>query len=178
VRSGGAGEIILIAGPNGAGKTSFAKAFLPFQLASFQFLNADEIARRLPAAGMTQAAIDGQAGRLLIAQVAQAIARGENIILETTLSGGIWARHIPAWRAAGYVVTLYYLRLPSADVAVASVRNRVASGGHAIPEAVIRRRFDRSWTNLERLYKPLVDQWYVVEGLVGPPPVLLDSGSN
>jgi hypothetical protein len=34
-------------------------------------------------------------------------------------------------------------------------------GGHDIPEADIRRRFPRSLDYLERVYKPLVDAWWV-----------------
>ena len=41
---------------------------------------------------------------------------------------------------------------------------RVATGGHLIPEDVIRRRFGRSLSNLNNLYKPIVDSWYIYDG--------------
>lgn len=47
------------------------------------------------------------------------------------------------------------------------VERRVARGGHDIPEAAIRRRFQKSLDNLEYLYKPLVDEWYVWKSLEG-----------
>ena len=41
----------------------------------------------------------------------------------------------------------------------------MTEGGHDIPEAVIRQRFDKSADYLERLYKPIVDEWYMWESL-------------
>lgn len=37
------------------------------------------------------------------------------------------------------------------------VKNRVANGGHDIPEADIRRRFKRSWRNFTDQFAPIVD---------------------
>ena len=65
----------------------------------------------------------------------------------------------PEWRAAGYHVTLHYLSAPSAEAAVARVAKRVAAGGHAIPEADIRRRYTRSLQNFHTGYKLVVDAW-------------------
>jgi predicted ABC-type ATPase len=39
----------------------------------------------------------------------------------------------------------------------------VADGGHAIPEDVIERRYERSLRNLHKLYLPVCDRWIVVE---------------
>ena len=83
-------------------------------------------------------------------------------MLETTLATRRYLAAIPKWRATGYGVELYYLRLPSPEAAVQRVRRRVADGGHAIPERDIRRRFHRSLAYLE-LYKTLVDSWYLFD---------------
>jgi predicted ABC-type ATPase len=48
---------------------------------------------------------------------------------------------IPKWRDAGYRLKLIFLRLASAELAIERVAVRVAQGGHAVPEDVIRRRF-------------------------------------
>jgi predicted ABC-type ATPase len=70
-------------------------------------------------------------------------------------------------------LTVLFLSLPSADAATERVQLRVAQGGHAIPEEVIRRRFAAGRSNFERLYKPLVDAWALYES-PGSTPVLLD----
>ena len=49
----------------------------------------------------------------------------------------------------------------------------VAQGGHAIPEAVIRRRYAAGWRNYENLYRPLLDFWQVYDNS-GDSPVLLE----
>jgi len=47
--------------------------------------------------------------------------------------------------------------------AIERVRSRVSQGGHNVPEDVIRRRYDRSWDNFQRIYKQLADSWTVFD---------------
>ena len=42
-------------------------------------------------------------------------------------------------------------------------------GGHDIPEAVVRRRFGRSWKNFRELYREVADEWLVYDSSVRPP---------
>jgi predicted ABC-type ATPase len=86
---------------------------------------------------------------------------GESFALETTLSSGMYARQIPGWRAQGYQVWLYFLEAISADFAVARVAQRVAAGGHGIPEPDIRRRFARA-LQLFPAYQSPAEIWYHV----------------
>lgn len=163
-------KIIIIAGPNGAGKTTFAREFLPTDEACLNFVNADLIAAGLSPFAPEAAAV--QAGRLMLTQIADHVAHGRSFALETTLSGLGYARQIPQWRSQGYAVALHFLALPSAEVAIARVAQRVAQGGHNIPQDVIRRRFAAGQANLVR-YCDLVDDWDVYDnsGLV---PVLIN----
>lgn len=87
------------------------------------------------------------------------VARTDTFMVETTLSSAGYARQIPDWRKAGYEVWLYYLEVESADLSVARVAQRVAAGGHGIPERDIRRRVVRS-SQLWPVYQALVDVWY------------------
>lgn len=167
-------RILIIAGPNGAGKTTFARVFLPE--AEYQdFINADLIAAGLSPFHPEAAAL--RAGRLMLEEMTTRIARGRSFAFETTLSGRTYARQIPQWRALGYHVKLVFLSLPSADMAVERVAGRVAQGGHAIPEAVIRRRFAAGVRKFEQVYKPLVNAWMLYDN-AGEEPVLLASEDN
>jgi hypothetical protein len=56
--------LILIAGPNGAGKTTFASEYLSAEDRSFEFVNADEIARGLAGAS-ARAPSDVLAARMM-----------------------------------------------------------------------------------------------------------------
>ena len=148
--------IIIIAGPNGAGKTTFAREFLPREANCLTFINADLIARGLSPFRPEEAAV--RAARLMLEMIADCVRRGESFAIETTLSGRTYARMIPEWKQAGYQVALFFLQLPSEDLAVARVADRVSQGGHDIPEPVIRRRFHAGVANFHALYKPLVDE--------------------
>lgn len=148
---------IIIAGPNGAGKTTFAREFLPQEAACPTFINADLIAQGLSPFRPEAAAV--RAGRIMMEMIRNCVRRGESFAIETTLSGRGYARHIPEWKKAGYSVTIFFLELPDAALAVQRVANRVAQGGHDIPEAVIRRRFSSGRRNFLHMYKPLADTW-------------------
>jgi predicted ABC-type ATPase len=78
---------------------------------------------------------------------------------------------IPQWKKAGFQVALFFLQLPSEDLAVSRVADRVAQGGHDIPEAMIRRRFHAGISNFHELYKPLVDDWRLYDNS-GEMPIL------
>ena len=164
-------KIIIIAGPNGAGKTTFARQFLPREADCPTFINADLIAAGLSPFRPQAAAI--RAGRLLLAEIAGYVARGESFAFESTLAGRGYARSIPRWQAAGYHVKITFLVLPSADLAVARVAARVAQGGHDVPEDAIRRRFRAGLDNFRRIYRPLADAWVVYDNS-GAQPVLLE----
>lgn len=154
-------KIIIIAGPNGAGKTTFAREFLPQEAGCPVFINADLIAAGLSPFAPERAAL--QAGRLTLAAIAQHVAKRESFAFETTLSGKAYARQIPIWRQLGYQVELFFLSLPTADIAVERVAQRVLQGGHDIPETTIRRRFDAGRSLFTEVYQPIVNQWVLYD---------------
>jgi predicted ABC-type ATPase len=164
--------IYLIAGCNGAGKTTFAKEFLPKEVKCLRFLNADEIARGLspldPSAGAVKAA------RLLLREVHETIRDGKTFGLESTVSGLTYIRVLRDAQRRGYAVKLFYLWLPSAEVAVRRVRERVRKGGHDVPAADVRRRFERSLRNLVRQYLPLADEWRILDNSGSLPRLVAD----
>jgi predicted ABC-type ATPase len=168
-------KIIIIAGPNGAGKTTFARSFLPKEARCPRFINADLIAAGLSPFEPGASAL--KAGRVMLEEIAACARRGESFAFETTLSGLGYLAHIRRWRAQGYHVSLFFLSLPNADVAVARVAERVRQGGHHIPEEVIRRRFAVGLHNFERAYKLAVDAWAKYDN-VGERPILLEWGEN
>jgi predicted ABC-type ATPase len=158
--------LIIIAGPNGAGKTTFAREYVPDDGRPFEFVNADEIASGLTAQG-TQASLDISAARSMLRRVDKLIEAGSDFVIETTLADLTYAPKIPLWRRRGYLVSLVYLRLRSAEEAIARVRKRVAAGGHDIPDDVIQRRFGKSANYFETIYRPIVDEWYIWESEEG-----------
>ena len=168
-------KILVIAGPNGAGKTTFATEFLPNEADCPIFVNADLIAARL---NPFRSGLDAiQAARLMLRQIDEHARQERSFAFETTLSGRSYARRIPRWRADGYRVKLFFLRLPTPEAAIARVAQRVSEGGHDVPEPLIRRRFHTGWRNLEHVYRDLVDAWAVFDNS-GDVPMLVAEGSR
>ena len=168
-------KIIIIAEPNGAGKTTFARSFLPQEAQCHRFINADLIAARLSPFAPDRAAF--KAGRLMLEEIDDCIEREQSFAFETTLAGLTYVGRIRKWQERGYHVSLFFLLLPSPEVAIARVSERVQQGGHDIPEPVIRRRFDAGMRNFQTSYKHLVDSWAKFDNL-GKEPILLEWGEN
>ncbi len=168
-------EVFIIAGPNGAGKTTFAREFLPQEAKCKVFVNADLIAAGLSPFAPETAAL--QAGRLMLAQIESHFQKRESFAVETTLSGRTYLQAITRWKAAGYRVTVIFLKLSSVQEAIARVRQRVLQGGHDIPDDVIARRFDAGFRNFENLYKAQADAWALYDNS-GIEPVLLNWGEK
>jgi predicted ABC-type ATPase len=168
-------KIIIIGGPNGAGKTTFARAFLPQEAQCPHFINADLIAAGLSPFIPEAAAV--KAGRLMLQEISACAVRGESFAFETTLSGRGYLRHIREWQRIGYHVILFFLGLPTPEVAVARVAEHVRQGGQNIPEEVIRRRFVTCKANLDRYYHAAVNAWALYDNS-GDEPVLIEWGGR
>ena len=168
-------DILILAGPNGAGKTTFAREFLLNEAHCPTFVNADLIAAGLSPFQPELVAM--RAGRIMVDLIRGHVARGDSFAFETTLADRSYARWIRGWQSAGYRVSLWFLALPSPDAAIARVAERVGHGGHAVPDAVVRRRFAAGLENFDSLYKPLVDAWVLYDN-ASEEPLLLDWGER
>ena len=168
----------IIAGSNGAGKSTFATKFLPGYAGCVNFINPDLIARGLspfvPEAAMAKA------GRLVLEQIAESARVRADFAFETTLSGRSYARVLQRLRTDGYRLHMFYLWIPSAELALSRIRDRTESGGHDVPAADVRRRFGRTVTNLFRLYRPLVDLLQVFDNSLQTPRLIFmdDAGKT
>lgn len=154
-------KLYVISGCNGAGKTTASYTVLPEVLGCKEFVNADEIARGLSPFNPESVAID--AGRLMLARMHGLIREGADFAFETTLSTRSYVKFIQEAREQGYFVVLLYFWLPSPELAIERVAQRVKEGGHNIPTDVIRRRYAKGLYNLTRLYTPICDFWAIYD---------------
>jgi predicted ABC-type ATPase len=150
-------HVIIIAGPNGAGKSTTAPHLLKDLLGVTEFVNADVIAQGLSA--FATEAVAFQAGRIMLNRLHELADKRRNFAFETTLSTRSYAAFLRHLKARDYRVYLIYLWLPSPEMSIARVAERVQSGGHFVPDDVVRRRYERGLSNFFNLYKPLADQW-------------------
>jgi predicted ABC-type ATPase len=150
-------RIFVLAGTNGAGKSSIGGATIRARGA--QYFNPDEAAARIRAAqphlSATQAnsAAWHEGKRLL----QYAIAHGQDYNFETTLGGKSFTHLLKEAAAKGFEVRVWYVGLASPEHHLARVKARVRKGGHDIPEADIRRRFDQSRLQLIDLLPHLAE---------------------
>lgn len=151
------GTLTVIAGVNGAGKSSIAGAFI--RQAGGDYYNPDEFARSLrdqnPGLDPTQAnSLAWTRGRELLEH---AIAEGSDFVFETTLGGDTLPRILAAAARKGATVRVFFVGLASVEQHLRRVAARVADGGHDIPEAKIRERWEKSRLNLVRLLPHLAE---------------------
>ena len=157
--------MVVIAGPNGAGKSTAAPFLLKDALGILEFVNADQIAAGLSAYAPETVAF--AAGRIMLKRLHHLADTQSSFAFESTLSSRTFAPFITRCKSQGYRIKLFYVALPSPELAINRVALRVRLGGHNIPAVDISRRFHRSLHNLFELYKPLADNWTVLDNATG-----------
>jgi predicted ABC-type ATPase len=150
-------RIYVLAGTNGAGKSSVGGAAI--RAHGGDYFNPDEAARDIrtaqPHISSEQAnSIAWNEGRRLLDG---AIASRLVFAFETTLGGSTIARMLEQAAVGGAEVHIRFVGLASPELHIARVRARVHRGGHDIPEAKIRERYDRSRENVIRLLPHLTE---------------------
>ena len=147
--------LYVLAGVNGAGKSSVGGHLLT--RAGLAWFNPDRFARELRQAtdlGPTEAnAAAWQEGQR---RLDAAVAQGQSFAFETTLGGrSVPARLLAASRT--HDVLMWFCGLDSPEQHLERVRQRVAAGGHDIPEAKVRERWHSAIANLIALLPDLAE---------------------
>lgn len=140
----------LIAGPNGSGKSTLANELL-LEDKHLKSLNADDIAREKNVSVI-------QSGRELIKSLNSVFENRQSFVLETTLSGTLHNNIITRAKNNGYSVVFIYVFLSSVEQNLARIRQRVALGGHDVPNDIVRRRYTKSILNFQSVCSQ-ADNW-------------------
>ncbi len=163
-------SVYIIAGPNGAGKTTFAREFLPRYANCKHFVNADLIAAGV--SPLSPEAVAFRAGRLMLEEIHRLANRTVDFGFETTLAGTTYINLIHRLRRRNYSVHIFFLWVVRVELALSRIRDRVLEGGHDVPEAIVRRRFDRSVRNFLGRYRQLADSWTLFDNSGQTPAVI------
>lgn len=133
--------ITVIAGVNGAGKSSILGSWI--RAGGGDYFNPDEATRQLmkenPSLNLDQANSD--AWKLGRDQLAAAIAANTDYTFETTLGGNSICQLLLQAMDQGLDVNIGFCGLSSPELHIQRVSERVAKGGHDIPESKIRERW-------------------------------------
>src|ERR1700688_150588 len=149
--------LYVLAGTNGAGKSSVGGA--TFRESGAEYFNPDEAALRFRSTnpGSTQEEANSAAWRQGKRLLERAICERLDFAFETTLGGHTIAALLHRALSEKMEVRVWYVGLATPELHIARVRSRVAAGGHDIPEAKIRERFNGSRLTLVDLMPRLTE---------------------
>ena len=168
-------RLYILAGCNGAGKTTASYTFLPEILDCHEFVNSDEFAKSFSPFDPSVASVT--ASRYMLKRIEYLMAQGTDFSVETTLATRSLVNIINEAHARGYLVTILYLWVQAPEIALQRVRDRVATGGHHIPEDVLRRRYIAGLKYLFEIYMPICDRWMIADN-TNPTFTLIAEGDN
>ncbi len=140
----------LVVGPNGAGKSTYVRYVLAPARPGVPFVNADVLAAQRwpdPREAIQHAA---EASRLATRARDQLLAEGRPFIAETVASHPSKVDLVGQARRAGYFVHVHVM-LVGEDQVVERVARRVEAGGHDVPEAKTRARYQRVWRHVAEM---------------------------
>ena len=139
-------RILVLAGVNGAGKSSIGGDTL--RQAGIDWFDPDAFTRQLiQTTGSPLADANAAAWQEGVRRLEAAIAHGEDYAFETTLGGNTIAAKLRA-ASTHHDLLVWFCGLDSPERHLARVRLRASRGGHDIPEAKIRERWQSSIANL------------------------------
>jgi predicted ABC-type ATPase len=134
----------LIAGPNGAGKSTLFERVIHPARPDLPFVNADEIARQRQSGGRDAAEDAYAAAQAAAATRAKLIKDGVDFCTETVFSHESKMQLVADAVDAGYDVVLHVVMIPLV-LSGPRVQQRVAGGGHDVPDAKLEPRYRRLW---------------------------------
>ena len=94
--------------------------------------------------------------------------RRADFCVETTLATRSLMKIVEQAHGLGYEVTALYFWLSSPELAIQRVHDRVAAGGHNIPDHVVRRRYVMGLQYFFDTYIPVIDRWVLADNSRSP----------
>jgi len=151
-------QLWILVGGNGAGKSTFYRLMLKPR--GIPFINADQIAREIypddPEGNSYNAA-------KIAAQMCQEqIQAGSSFCFETVFSHPSKVDFLGRARALGYEIILVLIHLEHTDLNKARISQRVAEGGHNVPDEKVEQRIPRTLAQVKKAI-PLCDQVRVMD---------------
>lgn len=139
-------KYIIYAGVNGAGKSTLYNTVKSKNIMAR--VNSDEILKEF---GDWKNTVDTmKAGKIAVQMINEYFSEGVTFNQETTLCGHSIFRNIERAKQQGYVVEMFYVGVNSVQIAKDRIAERVACGGHGIPDGDVERRYTESLKNLKR----------------------------
>jgi predicted ABC-type ATPase len=154
--------IHVFAGVNGSGKSSILGGFIESQGGTF--FNPNAYTRDLMMVDPNLALAEAQSEAWTFGKdtLQDACEMGQAFAFETTLGGGTITHILFNAAKSGTKISIYYIGLNSIELNIERVAARVIRGGHDIPIAKIRQRWQGSLLNVIKLL-PLLNELNVYD---------------
>ncbi len=169
-------KLYIISGCNGSGKTTASYTLLPDLLNCREFVNSDEFAKSFSPFDPGAASVT--ASRYMLMKINYLLDRKADFAVETTLATRSLLQIVLQAKRLGYETTVLYFWLNSPELAIERVRDRVVSGGHNIPDAVVRRRYVMGLQYLFDYYIPEMDRWILADNSKPPFSVVAEGSKD
>lgn len=151
-------QLWLLAGGNGSGKSTFYRTQLQPQ--GMPFVNADILAKELFPEHPEQYSYE--AAKLAEQIRLQLLKDGRTFCFETVFSHPSKIDFVAQAKALGYEIVLVFIHLDNTALNNARVSQRVAEGGHNVPEDKVSERIPRTLKNIGQVL-PLCDCVYLLD---------------
>ena len=169
-------KLYIISGCNGSGKTTASYTLLPDLLNCREFVNSDEFAKSFSPFDPGAASVT--ASRYMLMKINYLLERKADFAIETTLATRSLLQIVRQAQQQNYETTVLYFWLNSPELAIERVRDRVVSGGHNIPDAVVRRRYVMGLQYLFDVYIPVIDRWILADNSKPPFSVVAEGSKD
>ena len=169
-------KLYIISGCNGSGKTTASYTLLPDLLNCREFVNSDEFAKSFSPFDPGAASVT--ASRYMLMKINYLLERKADFAIETTLATRSLLQIVRQAQQQNYETTVLYFWLNSPELAIERVKDRVVSGGHNIPDAVIRRRYVMGLQYLFDVYIPVIDRWILADNSKPPFSVVAEGSKD
>lgn len=154
----------MFAGPNGSGKSTITPSFQAQSDFPNNYINPDEIALSLGGNIMERAY---EASAIAANRRDECIRNGDSFAFETVMSHPSKLALLEKARCAGFDITLVFISTKDPRYNVARVQDRVAKGGHDVPEDKIIARYHRSHAYLT-IAISLAHHTYIFDNTITP----------
>jgi predicted ABC-type ATPase len=114
----------------------------------------------------------------MLQRLSQLAGERRSFAFESTLASRSFKPWLEKQITAGYSVYIVFLWLPSSDMAIGGVSDRVARGGHDVPELIMRRRHAAGLRNFFGLYSVLDLSWSILGATSLGAPGLIAAGHS
>ena len=154
---------LIFAGCNGCGKSTLYNSAYS-DSSDFPRVNSDEALKAFN--GNWRLGSDRmKADRITVKQVREYFSQKISFCQETTLCGKSIIQNISLARNEGYDINLYYVGVESAELAKERIKNRVANGGHGIPDKDVDRRYLETVQKMKAIW-PMCDKVFFFDNTV------------